>query len=85
VEIRFSLNDADFICLLEHTVKGTAAHDCLVKAVRIDQLAQGSSSEKWNVICDVVATIKILELAHELCPQAVTDIRRGISEAASRS
>jgi hypothetical protein len=83
MEIRFSLNDADFTCLLEHAVKGTAAHDCLVKAVRIDQLSHGSPPRNWSVICDVVATIKILELAHELCPQAVTDIRRAISEAAS--
>jgi hypothetical protein len=79
--VRFPLNQSDHYCLLMHVEKNSTAHEALFNATLIEHAGTAGADDTWEVLCNGDDAITILKLAHEFCPQAVSDIRQGIDSS----
>jgi len=76
--VQFTLNQSDHYCLLKHVGKNSTAHEALFNAAEITHPEDGGTCQSWEVRCSPTDAIGLLKLAHQFCPQAAADIRRGI-------
>ena len=74
--IHVYLQEDDYRCLVEHAVANSSMHSALARAVPISSAGAKST---WQVICNALDVVRLLQLAHELCPEAVPDIRRSMT------
>jgi len=70
--IQFSVTDVDYDRLLLHIDRSTSAYQALLAALL--EMARTT----WLVTCKPLEGIRILQLAHKVCPDAVDAIRSGL-------
>lgn len=76
--VQFSLSQSDHYCLLTHAQNNSSAYEALFNATEIPPNGVPVESARWEVRCNAADAIAILKLAHDVCPQAAPDIRKGI-------
>ena len=76
--VQFSLSQSDHYCLLMRVDKNSTAHETLFNATETNHSGDDGPQPIWEVRCNPGDAIAILKLAHEVCPQAVPHIRKGI-------
>ncbi|MEX0802421.1 MAG: hypothetical protein WD688_03760 [Candidatus Binatia bacterium] len=81
--VQFSLSQSDHYCLLMRVDKNSTAHEALFNATETNPSGGEGPHQIWQVRCNPSDAITILKLAHEVCPQAVPHIRKGIDLSAS--
>jgi hypothetical protein len=82
VSIQVYLEEEDYRCLLEHALVNSSMHSALSGALPVTIVGAKAT---WKVICEVLDIVRLLQLAHELCPDAVPDIRRSMTIFSSRA
>ena len=82
MSIQVSLSETDYRCLLENAGKNSSMHFALSGAAPTLKIGAGTTRK---VVCGVIDTIHLLRLAHEVCPDAVPDIRKLLTIFSSQS
>jgi hypothetical protein len=57
-------------------VATSSLHSALGEALPI---AMAGAKSTWKVICGMLDVVRLLQLAHEFCPEAVPDIRHSMT------
>jgi hypothetical protein len=76
VAIQVYLQEEDYRCLVKHAGANSSMHSALAGAL---PLSTAGAKSTWKVLCDALDVVRLLRLAHELCPEAVPDIRRSMT------
>jgi hypothetical protein len=76
VAIQLYLSEEDYRCLLKNPVTNPSMHRALAEALPI---AMAGAKSTWKVLCGMLDVVRLLQLAHEFCPEAVPDIRRSMT------
>jgi hypothetical protein len=74
--VKFSIARVDYECLLKHVEQHSPAYQSLLAAKR-------HVAMNWLITCQPLDGIRMLQIAHEFCPDAVPAIRTGIQQSCS--
>ena len=72
--VQFSIASVDYECLLKHIEMHSPAYQALLAAKR-------GIAISWLITCRPLDGIRILQLAHDCCPDAADAIRTGIRQS----
>jgi hypothetical protein len=85
MKIFIKLGSRDYEKLRSLIPSGSAAHQAIERATRIDYSLDGVLFEGYNIPCDECDARMLLEIATQCCPEIVSQIQQAMRLAESGS